>query len=340
MRKKTIKSTLAIFALSGAVLFNAGFANAQDSFSVQVNDEEVRFVDQQPFIDENNRTLVPVRFVSEALGARVDWNGDKGDQGQVHIKRDDTQLIIEIGESHFYHDQEKVAIDTEAKITNQNRTVLPVRALSEALGADVSWEDDTVSIEDTSLATEDIETKEDDTTRDNMEESVEGQETEIGAKSEKVTQVNEAITSHGYDALEEDAVEKLIKQSEQLDLDLSLLLGLMRVESTFNPENVGSASGALGLFQIMPGTASNLASQHGWEYEREKLFDAQYNIKLGTTYLHQLMEKYDGNVHKALSGYNRGTVGLQNYMDVHGTPVSDFSQMVLDKADKYGQNLN
>lgn len=50
---------------------------AETYVTVTVEGETVDFPDAQPFIDANNRTLVPVRFISEALGGgQVNWDGD------------------------------------------------------------------------------------------------------------------------------------------------------------------------------------------------------------------------------------------------------------------------
>jgi hypothetical protein len=49
-------------------------AAAQPAPSVRVNDLLVSFPDTQPYIDGSNRTMLPVRFVTESLGAEVSWD--------------------------------------------------------------------------------------------------------------------------------------------------------------------------------------------------------------------------------------------------------------------------
>lgn len=139
--------------------------------------------------------------------------------------------------------------------------------------------------------------------------------------------------------MEEHSAETLLEKSEKHDLDIYLLLGLIRVESVFDPTNVSSA-GALGLMQLMPSTARNMASERGVEYSEDRLFDPEYNIKLGTLYVNQLMETYDGDIHKALTAYNRGEGGLQSFINSRGTAESGFSRIVLEKKEKYEEKLD
>ncbi|UMZ72993.1 stalk domain-containing protein [Natranaerofaba carboxydovora] len=67
-------SCLLVFLL---IIGLSGVVSAESSdIEVLIDGEGVRFEDQEPYIDENNRTLVPLRFISEALGAEVEWDGD------------------------------------------------------------------------------------------------------------------------------------------------------------------------------------------------------------------------------------------------------------------------
>jgi len=64
---------LLFMALCILVFYFPLISHASANITVVVNGEKVNFTDQQPFIDSNSRTMVPIRFISEALDAKVDW---------------------------------------------------------------------------------------------------------------------------------------------------------------------------------------------------------------------------------------------------------------------------
>lgn len=107
--------------------------NQTDRISVYVNDIEVVF-DQQPII-VNDRTLVPVRAIFEAMGAVVGWEEETG---TVASEKDGTVIKISIGADSMTKNGETVGLDVPAQIVG-DRTLVPLRAISEAFGASVSW---------------------------------------------------------------------------------------------------------------------------------------------------------------------------------------------------------
>lgn len=128
---KKLVSVIAVILL----LFMAASAWAAGEISVYVNNVKVSFPDQKPFIDKNNRTLVPVRFVSEALGAIVDWEGTTQ---TVTIKHRANTIKLKIGESKATVNDKTKTFDTKAILQN-GRTMVPLRFISETLGAQVVW---------------------------------------------------------------------------------------------------------------------------------------------------------------------------------------------------------
>lgn len=138
--------------------------------------------------------------------------------------------------------------------------------------------------------------------------------------------------------MSEEVSEKLLYQADRLELEPSLLLGLIRVESFFDAQNVSHA-GAVGLMQLMPNTARPVTARNDLEYDYDKLFDPFYNIKLGTKQVRFLLDEYDGDIHKALTAYNRGQGGLQSYINRNGTAESTFSNVILDYAEEYEEKL-
>ncbi|AUG57105.1 copper amine oxidase N-terminal domain-containing protein [Acetivibrio saccincola] len=109
---------------------------AQLPLRVVVNGNRVNFPDAEPFIDDNGRTQVPVRFVSEALGAEVSWEGSTK---TVTISQGDKEIKIVIGKKDYTINGEKNLMDTEA-LLKEDRTFVPVRFVSEGLGAKVDWD--------------------------------------------------------------------------------------------------------------------------------------------------------------------------------------------------------
>lgn len=89
-------------------------------------------------------------------------------------------------------------------------------------------------------------------------------------------------------------------------LDLSLLYALARQESALYPK-AQSPVGASGLMQLMPQTASHTARKLGFDYKGSRqLIEPAVNIRLGSAYLRELLDLYDGNRVLATAAYNAG----------------------------------
>lgn len=94
--------------------------------------------------------------------------------------------------------------------------------------------------------------------------------------------------------------------SGKRNLDPSWVMGLMRSESAMAEDAVSSA-GALGLMQVMPQTAKQLAKRHSFSYSgREQLLQADDNIQFGTAFLRDLMDRYSESQALASGAYNAG----------------------------------
>ncbi len=91
---------------------------------------------------KNSRTMLPIRFISEALKAEVLWDNEKR---EVKVVRDDVEIVIVIDAATATVNGKVVELDSHAFIEN-DRTYLPVRFISESLGADVYWEGTTQSV--------------------------------------------------------------------------------------------------------------------------------------------------------------------------------------------------
>ena len=105
--------------------------------------------------------------------------------------------------------------------------------------------------------------------------------------------------------------------------DPALVLAIIRQESGFNPEAVSSA-GALGLMQLMPGTAREVAGKLGVGYSPASLTAApDYNMMLGQTYLAQLLDRFEGSMLLSVAGYNAGPGNVRKWLDRYGDPRYD-----------------
>lgn len=86
---------------------------------------------------KNDRTMLPIRFIAEALGADVKWNGE---EQKVTITKDSTVIVITIGSDKALVNNKEEQLDSAAYIEN-DRTYLPIRFVTENIGADVKWND-------------------------------------------------------------------------------------------------------------------------------------------------------------------------------------------------------
>ncbi|SET34525.1 repeat domain (List_Bact_rpt) [Natronincola peptidivorans] len=107
-------------------------------------DEAAYYLDAFPFIDgESNRTLVPLRFISQTLGAEVKWLPETR---QVLITEEDTEILLTIGSKEVLVNGEMILMDTEPRIIPPGRTFVPLRFVSEILGATVEYNHETREI--------------------------------------------------------------------------------------------------------------------------------------------------------------------------------------------------
>lgn len=102
---------------------------------------EKTFVDSnhvsvQPIV-QNDRTLVPVRFISESFGAQVDWEESTE---TVTVILNGRQIVLQLGSNIMTVDGKEQTLDVPAQ-TISDRTLIPLRALVEGLGKSVLWDD-------------------------------------------------------------------------------------------------------------------------------------------------------------------------------------------------------
>ncbi|MBS0361696.1 MAG: lytic transglycosylase domain-containing protein [Proteobacteria bacterium] len=99
----------------------------------------------------------------------------------------------------------------------------------------------------------------------------------------------------------------------------ALVLAITRQESNFDP-SVRSGAGAAGMMQLMPATAKILARRIGVSYSPSQLYEADYNMKLGSHYLAQLVSQFSGSYVMAAAGYNAGPGRPSQWVQFCGDP--------------------
>ncbi len=91
--------------------------------------------DVSPYI-QNERTMVPIRFISETLGYNVTWDNDKREVG---VKGKDTEILLKVDSKNALVNGKEVKLDAPASI-KKDRTFVPLRFVAENLKAEVKWD--------------------------------------------------------------------------------------------------------------------------------------------------------------------------------------------------------
>lgn len=162
--------------------------------------------------------------------------------------------------------------------------------------------------------------------------------------------VKKAIYSGQANALPEQAWtlaypkafwDKVSNYSNAHGIDPYLSLAVIREESRFNPV-AKSHSSAYGLMQIIPSTGKILARQLEIKsFKKKKMYNADLNIKMGTYYLSNLIDRFDGNIALALAGYNGGPVRVRRWVnewyggDIANLDIDDFVQRIPIRETRY-----
>ena len=117
--------------------------------------------------------------------------------------------------------------------------------------------------------------------------------------------------------------QQVLEYAQARELDPSLIYGVMRRESLFDPL-ARSSVGALGLMQLMPSTARRVASSLGMKRPRKAdILSVENNILFGTQYLRNVMNRFDNNVALAAAAYNAGPGNVKKWLPREQTMSAD-----------------
>ena len=101
--------------------------------------------------------------------------------------------------------------------------------------------------------------------------------------------------------------------------ELAFSLAIARQESNFDP-HAYNPSGARGMMQLLPSTAAILARRAGMPFSTERLYDGEYNVRLGSTYLQKMIDENGGSYVMAAASYNAGPNHMSEWTSTCGDP--------------------
>lgn len=117
------------------------FEEIKNYVTVVINNEVVKMSPKDDegaaFVDENYRTMIPMRKLLEAFGAEITWIDEEKKVTAVH---NGTIVTVKIGDEFINVNAKNVEIDTKA-VLKEGRTYIPVRAVLEAFGFKIKWSD-------------------------------------------------------------------------------------------------------------------------------------------------------------------------------------------------------
>ena len=143
----------------------------------------------------------------------------------------------------------------------------------------------------------------------------------------ELTRLNTVMENSQRYGIPADLAAKIYDIALAEGIDPKIAYGLVDVESDFSHKAI-SPVGALGLTQLMPNTAQFF--QPG--IQRAELFDPETNLRIGFRFLKELIAKYNGDVDRALTAYNRGPSVVDRVVSNGGDPANGYADAVMAKG--------
>lgn len=125
--------------------------------------------------------------------------------------------------------------------------------------------------------------------------------------------------------------------ADRYEVDRNLVASVILAESKFR-QDATSVHGARGLMQIMPETASWIATQiKDDSFSVDKLYNVNMNIKYGTWYLSELQTEFEGNEVLALAAYNAGRGNVYEWMEKYHWDIDfkDYTKIPFPETREY-----
>ncbi len=145
-RGETMKKSICLVLVVLLLCVSAMPAFAEDRVvSVNLKGEMLDFADAQPQLI-NGRTMVPMRFIFEKLGASIWW--DEVSETVFAFTAEDT-MVMQIGSDRMFVNDNPVDMDVPPMlipVEGGDRTMVPLRAVSESFGLKVEWNDETSTV--------------------------------------------------------------------------------------------------------------------------------------------------------------------------------------------------
>lgn len=175
-------------------------------------------------------------------------------------------------------------------------------------------------------------------------DNVEGLQTLVAVQKNKISELDASrthlasvvrlreILADNRVYMSRNNVEKMAGRVEQVSrkygISPEMIYAVIRAESSFNPMAL-SDKGAMGLMQVLPSTAREVAARINIRWTDERiLWDPMTNLEVGTYYLHTLMNRFD-SIEVALAAYNQGPNRIAALQAVEADLPMDYTERVL-----------
>ena len=129
--------------------------------------------------------------------------------------------------------------------------------------------------------------------------------------------------------------------SVEYNVDPLFITAIIKVESNFNPK-AKSKKGAIGLMQIMPSTAREIAEKYLniSDFSEYKIYEPEFNIRLGVYYVKILSEMFNNNINLVLASYNAGLGNVQKWQQENPIIEYDSQEMPFRETKNYVSKIN